>query len=1209
MALSRAGRGLAGQGLFRAAGAFFKTRGARAGLDGAARGAGAGPRRAPGAGAGTWRRWRSYAARVRTKDPIDVASGEVVLQQVDVELPGVLPLVLERTHVSSYRAGRSFGVSWASTLDQRLLFGASGVHFVAADGMVLAYPPVGDTPVLPESGPCWPLAAGEAGGYTVTDPLAGQALRFAPDGRIVAVGDRNGNRIDVDHDAEGRITGIRHSGGYRIAVHTDDTARVTALRLVSGGRDLDLVRYAYDDAGHLAEVYDSAGRPLCFDYDPEGRLAGWTDRNGHSYRYVYDEWGRGVRGHGSGGFLDVALAYDDRVTVMTDSLGHRTTYHLNDAGQVTAEIDPLGHATWSEWDERDRLLSRTDPLGRTTRCSYDEAGNVTAVVRPDGRRVTARYDGLGLPVQVTDADGTVWRQEYDSRGNLVALTDPAGATTRYTYDERGGLSAVTDPLGALTRIVNDDAGLPVSVTDPLGATSRCVRDPLGRVIETIDPLGHRTAFTWTAEGLLTSVTLPGGQTELWSYDGEGNLVTHVDAAGRISRTAYGPFDVPTSRVEQDGARLAFAYDTELRLTAVTDPRGLVWRYAYDPAGNLVRETDYNGRVLRYAHDDAGRLIERVNGAGQRVRYTRDLLGQVIGQRAGDEVATFAYSPTGRLVSAVNADADVRFEHDALGRVVAETCNGRRLDSAYDAAGRRVLRRTPSGAEASWEYDSANRHVALRTAGRALVFAHDAAGRETSRRLGPGATLAQDWGPGDRLVRQTLRGAGGIVERRAYSYRPDGALAGIEDRTAGARRFDLDAAGRVTAVQAAGRHERYTYDAAGGLARTDGTGRAARDDTLGGRAYAGALLRSAGQVRYDYDGQGRVVLRRHADGSPPWRFGWDADDRLTGVTTPGGQRWRYRYDALGRRVAKQRLARDGRTVVEQTDYTWDDAVLAEQTTAVVMGATPRTVTWDYEPGGVRPLTQTERDGSGRRFYGMVTDLAGSPAELVDDAGEPVWRHAATLWGRSLPQAREGVDCPLRFAGQYFDPETGLHYNNQRYYDPATARYQSPDHLGLTPQPDPYAYVANPLTWTDPLGLAPCRVFFNDLALKVRSWREKGPRWAVALQLAKRDNRRLNRSLGEASAPAPNSTVRDLLQLKAGNPQYAGRAAGASKRSDAELLQSVFRPRDGQYMAVHPAHPGTILQGNHRRMALIKRAEDADSEITLDTPVFVNNFRRS
>ncbi|WP_309054045.1 RHS repeat-associated core domain-containing protein, partial [Streptomyces sp.] len=44
---------------------------------------------------------------------------------------------------------------------------------------------------------------------------------------------------------------------------------------------------------------------------------------------------------------------------------------------------------------------------------------------------------------------------------------------------------------------------------------------------------------------------------------------------------------------------------------------------------------------------------------------------------------------------------------------------------------------------------------------------------------------------------------------------------------------------------------------------------------------------------------------------------------------------------------------------------------------------------------------------------------------------------------------------------------------RYYDPESARYLTPDPLGLAPAPNPVAYVHNPHTWSDPLGLAPCR----------------------------------------------------------------------------------------------------------------------------------------
>jgi RHS repeat-associated protein len=68
-------------------------------------------------------------------------------------------------------------------------------------------------------------------------------------------------------------------------------------------------------------------------------------------------------------------------------------------------------------------------------------------------------------------------------------------------------------------------------------------------------------------------------------------------------------------------------------------------------------------------------------------------------------------------------------------------------------------------------------------------------------------------------------------------------------------------------------------------------------------------------------------------------------------------------------------------------------------------------------------------------------------------------------------RQHAYTPLRFPGQYYDPETGLHYNYFRHYDPETARYLTADPLGLSPAPNPATYIPNPHTWTDHLGLAP------------------------------------------------------------------------------------------------------------------------------------------
>ncbi|WP_280923527.1 RHS repeat-associated core domain-containing protein, partial [Streptomyces palmae] len=139
--------------------------------------------------------------------------------------------------------------------------------------------------------------------------------------------------------------------------------------------------------------------------------------------------------------------------------------------------------------------------------------------------------------------------------------------------------------------------------------------------------------------------------------------------------------------------------------------------------------------------------------------------------------------------------------------------------------------------------------------------------------------------------------------------------------------------------------------------------------------------------------------------------------------------------------------------------------------------PVTLTWDH--AGLRPIAQTERITDtltqaeiDSRFFAIVTDLVGTPTELVDETGDITWRTRSTLWGTTTWTTDSTAYTPLRFPGQYFDPETGLHYNVHRYYDPTTGRYLSADPLGLAPAPNPATYVHNPLGSYDHLGLSPC-----------------------------------------------------------------------------------------------------------------------------------------
>ena len=64
----------------------------------------------------------------------------------------------------------------------------------------------------------------------------------------------------------------------------------------------------------------------------------------------------------------------------------------------------------------------------------------------------------------------------------------------------------------------------------------------------------------------------------------------------------------------------------------------------------------------------------------------------------------------------------------------------------------------------------------------------------------------------------------------------------------------------------------------------------------------------------------------------------------------------------------------------------------------------------------------------------------------------------------------ANIPFRFQGQYYDKESGLHYNRFRYYDPEIGRFVSQDPIGLKGGENLYAYVNNPNQWVDILGLS-------------------------------------------------------------------------------------------------------------------------------------------
>ncbi|MBB0243853.1 hypothetical protein FNQ90_06970, partial [Streptomyces alkaliphilus] len=966
-------------------------------------------RGARGQGRQVRREGRPAAGKNTSDDPVDFATGEVLLPATDVDLPGVLPLLLERHHLSSYREGRWFGRSWSSTLDQRLVLEADSVTFHAADCAKLLYPiPTTDPddPVMPVEGPRWGLRWDGRPGtpLTIHQRETGRTLHFAPvpgapgnELPLVAISDRNDNRIEVRHNEAGEPVEVSHTGGYRIGVAVVDR-RITSYRLLSAPDEPVLLAFDYDDAGNLAKVFNSSGLPLRLWYDGHDRLIRWEDRNNTWYRYEYDEAGRCVFGTGSGRVFEYRYEYDtaNHRTTAHAARGYPTVFQFNDSFQLVAEIDPLGHTTRRARDRYDNLLSITDPLGHTTRYTHNKHGDLTTVVRPDGHEIRAEYNALGLATAITEADGTVWRQEFDAHGNRTAVTDPAGHTVRYTHRSTGAPATVTDPLGSVTRIDTDAAGLPLVVTDPLGATTVLERDAFGRPTSLTDPLGATTRMEWSPEGKPVRLTDPLGHTERWEWDAEGNCLTHTDQNGGVTAWAYGPFDLPVSQTGPDGARYVFTRDTELNITAVTAPDGRSWTHTLDAAGRVVAETDYDGRTTTREYDPAGCPVRQINPAGQSLTHTYDALGRLtstVTDTGG--TTTWSHDAAGQLISATSAGVELARTHDPVGRLLRETVNGHTLSLTLDPVGNLLSRTTPTGHTSRWTYDAAGRPIGLDSAGRHLDFARDAAGQEIERRIAGALTLTTGHDAAGRLVEQALTGAGGRrLHHKRWTHRADGYPTAVTE-PAGTTTLALDPIGRPTAVSGPAGTESYAYNPTGDQTRAEAPG--LPQDAAGDRAYTGTLLARAGRTRYAYDAAGRVIRRsvtRISRTPDTWHYTWDAHDRLTRTVTADGTVWTYTYDPFGRRVAKHRHHPDG-TIAETVRFTWHDTTLIEEHHTPGDGAGTDTVTtWDHT--GLHPLTQTTRTTTAgdadqaeidRRFAAIVTDLVGTPTHITDpDTGQ-------------------------------------------------------------------------------------------------------------------------------------------------------------------------------------------------------------------------------
>ncbi|MCF5284088.1 hypothetical protein GIW23_26080, partial [Pseudomonas syringae] len=468
----------------------------------------------------------------------------------------------------------------------------------------------------------------------------------------------------------------------------------------------------------------------------------------------------------------------------------------------------------------------------------------------------------------------------------------------------------------------------------------------------------------------------------------------------------------------------------------------------DPIGRLLAKLNDDARQ-DYAYDDGDRLLS--------IERKPTDTGRKLGVAA--EKLEFAYDLLGRLVKETTSQGALAYEYDPLSNLTTLTLpTGQHLNHLYYGSGHLHQMNLDGQLISDMERDDLHREI-YRTQGKLTsCFGYDSMGRKAWQYATtlPAEKLSQIQNPLIKPERYVEHAYNPI--HRRYEYDPAGELSRTLDKLRGETQYEYEANGQLLARNT-GRvvdGEEFRYDAAANRLNFN----TSRFDHVKDNR-----LKQWANHEYKYDAWGNLIEK--VVGIVRWQtFTYDCENRLVKTETMADTQVEstssYQYDSLGRRVAKQSEIK-GHT--DHKRFLWQGLrMLREESPG-------QSSLYIYEPGSYAPLARVdEKEGEvENKVYYFHTDQIGTPLEMTDAEGQIVWQAKYRAWGAVEKLVVNEVEQNLRFQGQYFDAETGLHYNTFRYYDPEIGRFTTQDPIGLLGGFNLYQYAPNTNGWIDPFGL--------------------------------------------------------------------------------------------------------------------------------------------
>jgi RHS repeat-associated protein len=829
-------------------------------------------------------------------------------------------------------------------------------------------------------------------------------------------------------DENGNVTSRTDFLGTRTQSEYDLTRNLEISRTEAyGTQRARTITTHWDGIWRQPDLITEPNRRTAFTYDSLGNVLTktLTDTSimpnvSRSWTYTYDSYGRVLTAKGprtdvndttTYAYYTCTTGYEcGQVQTVTDAIGNVTTYSSYNAhGQPLTISDPNGVLTTLTYDLRQRLTSRVT-AGETTAFAYYPTGLLQKVTLPDGSFIQYTYDGAHRLTQIADGSGDKVVYTLDAMGNHTAENayDPSGALHR-TH----------------TRVINT----------------------LNQVYQEVNAAGTAavtTTFTYDNNGNQTSISAPLSRTTGNQYDELNRLTQITDPLQGLTK---------------------FGYDANDNLTSVIDPRNLATTYHYDGFGDLVTQVSPDTGTTSNTYDSAGNIASATDARGAVASYTYDALNRVtqveysIGGTA-DQTISFTYDTgtngKGRLTSASDAQHAMTWSYDALGRVTGKTQTVGAVTKTTGYAytnGNLTTLTTPSGQTIAYGYNSNHQITSVAVNGATVLsgVTYEPFGPVNGWTWGNGTTTTRAYDTDGKITQIASAGTKG------YSYDDAFRITGITDTSSGSSSwtYGYDALDRLTSGTNGTVTRGWTYDANGNRLTETGSSPSTYSIASGSNqitSITGALART-----YLYDAVGNTVSYSTVNAT------YNARGRLQTLAN-GSDAATYVYNALGQMV--------------ESSGTSDPKLYAYDEAAHLIG--------EYDGSGNLieetvwlgdiPVATLRPNGSGVDTYYVHTDHLNTPRQVTRPADNAqVWTWFSDPFGtdaaNSNPAGVGGFAYNLRFPGQIFKGPAGLHYNANRWYDPAAGGYTQSDPAGLVAGVNTYAYVGrNPISDVDPQGLS-------------------------------------------------------------------------------------------------------------------------------------------